>query len=128
MLSIILITLVLIFVAGLYWSLSSTNKATVAKATGNIIGFTTIGAASHTRSAIRGTWKLGRAIGNDLEASSSESIAWLDESINDSIANKGGVIKAAAKVAKQHREDLGFDSLGKSIDQYYKDSISRNTK
>ena len=125
MLSIILIILVVILVVAIYWSLSAHNKNVVAKATGNTVGFVTVGAISHTRSAIRGTWKLGRAIGNDLEVNSSDSITWLDDNINTVIHTKGGVVKAAAKVAKEHREDLGLDDLGKSIDTYYSESKAR---
>jgi hypothetical protein len=125
MLLFIFIALVSLLAIAIYWSLSAGNKNIVAKATGNTVGFVTVGAISHTRSAIRGTWKLGRAIGNDIELSSSESIVWLDDNINTVIKTNGGVVKAAAKTAKEHREDFGLDDLGKSIDKYYVSSVSK---
>jgi len=128
MLSIILITLALIFVVAVYWHLDSDNKVVVTKAFWFIVSFLTIGLISHSRSAVASTWEVGSGTGNYINSNMKESVKWLDENVNDAITNNGGVIKAAAKVAKQHRDDWGFTELGKVTNKYYKNSIVANSK
>ena len=119
MFGIIIISVVFIFIVGFYWNLNKDNKGIIYNATKNSVGFILVGSMSQAKAAVKGSWKLGSAVSQDIENTSQESIDWLDKEVNHKVAVKGGVIRAAAKTAKEHRDTLGLTDLGTSIDKYY---------